>query len=136
MGVGEIESESTIMRASVNSITAAYLALLSMLVGRAVYYADPIELPGKLECKKSVFGCSKGCAKVQGGCVPKADAVAPTPPSPPAGPSGHTLMKHRSVKNCLGAADAFEAAADAAIYGKSVAELQLLAADALNCAHP
>ena len=115
-----------------NLVLSAYLALMCALIARAYYAAEPLPpaVPA-IECKGSWRGCSKGCSKVKGKCVPlvTSSAKAVSPSSSP----GHALMKRRTVSNCLTAADAFEESSKAAV-GEDVATLQLLAAEALNCA--
>lgn len=122
--------------AQTDTYLSLYLIVLVALVARAILYAEPfVPPPPTLVCTKGGFlglGCATGCYKHGGKCIPKtADAAAPPPP---AGPSGYSLMKHRSVSNCLAASDAFEASAVATADVKAAAQLRLLAADAINCA--
>jgi len=122
------------MAQSANLLLAGYLALMCMLVARAYYFAEP-PLPATpaLECKRSWRGCSPGCTKIKGKCVPKA-STSTAPKASASATAGHSLMKRRTVDNCLAAANAFELAANEAIGSKEAVPLQLLAADAINCA--
>ena len=120
------------------TLVSCYLVVLAALVARSVYYPAAAVRDPEPTCKRGGFlnlGCSKGCVKAKGQCVWLAppSVAAPSPPAA-AGPSGHSLMKRRTVQNCLAAADAFEAEAEATTAGKAAAQLQMLAADAINCA--
>ena len=119
-----------------DTLILAFLALIGLLVARALYLSPPRAVAdASAGCKPGGFlrmGCTKGCQKVAGKCVPAGSAGPSPPPPPPTGPNGHALMRKRSVQSCLAAADAFEAAA-ATEDGAAAARSNLLAADALNC---
>ena len=129
---------SSLGMTSSDKLISAYLVLLIALVARALYYAEPVATSNPMStCKKGGFlglSCSAGCVKVKGKCIRTTSGKSASPPAPvPSTPSGHSLMRRRSVQNCLAAADAFESNA-LSQDGKAAAEYYLLAADAMNCA--
>ena len=129
-----------------DTLAASYLLLVFGLVLRAIYLSEPAPptLNTPAACSRGGFlglGCAKGCVKIQGKCV--VSSILKDPETDPVGLSGKALMRKRSTKNCLAAADAFESAADAAAAPgtprgsapwRVAAQNHLFAADALNCA--
>jgi len=118
-------------------ILTAYVLLIAVLVYRALYY--PAELAGPPPKQRCTFDwkrarCSAGCTlKLPGGCK-RTDAAAP-PPAPAVDVSqADSLMRKLTVANCLAAADIYEAAAGPEATTGSARQLQLKAADAINCA--
>jgi len=68
-------------------------------------------------------------------CVPKSELKGLPLAKTVSASEAYSLMKRRSLKNCLAAADIFEASADAMTADvKAAAALRLSAADAINCA--
>lgn len=120
-------------------LITAYVALIAVLVYRAIYYPAALPSPPSKSTRRCTFDwrrarCSAGCTfKVMGGCKPT-DAAAP--PSAPAVDvsQADSLMRKRTVANCLAAADIYEAAAGPEATTGPARQLQLKAADAINCA--
>lgn len=84
--------------------------------------------PLSIECTKIGRGCSTGCKKSGGQCVPVSAASADTA-------KADILMRKRSIESCLAAADIYEAAASVPALGVAAsAALKMQAADAINCA--
>lgn len=121
---------------------AAFAALISFLVYSQLLQDNLPAVP-TVQCTKAGFlglGCQgKGCVRRSGQCVPVDTSSSTTASSTAAAAASKadSLMRKRTVANCLAAADQYEAAAKAAANGGSVqtiASYQLKAGDAINCA--
>ena len=112
-------------------LITAYVALIAVLVYRAIYYPAALPSPPSKSTRRCTFDwrrarCSAGCTfKVMGGCKPT-DAAAP--PSAPAVDvsQADSLMRKRTVANCLAAADIYEAAAGPEATTGPARQLQLV----------
>ena len=143
------------------STTLAVIAFLLSYVTYSYMLSPGYKPPTAIlqcETRTSMFGTSclgDGCVKRKGKCVPASPAKGSTNGASKAvgqnqvhaaegmflqagSPSisaskGHKYMRHRTIPNCLAAADHYEEAA-AASSGAQVAAFHLKAGDALNCA--